>query len=644
MSRLTPAQQHILENWQRGPAAVMGPAGSGKTFLIPALLADGLEVRGLSASRIHVLVPTHEAAVRVQIETRAYLQPETPLPAILTLTELCQRLQREWNPAFIHLTAISDAQRETLLDAVLQTFPAAVRPPGALSFLTRSFWPRDLASGRLPLIRSASPPETCIWWPLFEALPEILSAYQRKLTHAQLYDPATLIADTADFLQAHPAIQEQLCGRLDWLIQDDAHQSTPLEGRLLTQLIGPQTALLRLGDPHQRILSFLGADGQDFQDFIRRCPVFELQACQHSAGALSALLRDFTETWPEAFSGGPMPTSGEHSPELGWIWIKAYPSAEAEEAALIQACQTLLAAAQSVAVLCRTHRAGQELATLLTAAGLPVLRHHQPPEHTQAALSLLQDLLLYLNEPDDLERFQALMSHLGLSRTGLQLIFPTGLNSHELTAAAAGLLWSPELSCLETLMRACRQLRKLRAPLRQTPTDLLHWLSTEFSPEQAQTWAALQTLWQQSATPDAHDLTDFAHWLQQEGIQRLLRHQAEGLTCRGHVHILTIHRSGGLSWDAVLLPRLQPIRPGSPPEVRVWLEALRANSSPNEAREHLKREAEHEELRVIYRALSRARRHLLVSTRHTEAREQNRSTPSHVFQRLRNGYLRTKGG
>ncbi len=656
-------QAQILANYRGGRCAVLAAPGSGKTTLISHLVAEMVSLREISPRRILVLTFTESAAAEFEQRTLALLHRRMAQPNFSTLHAFCNKLLRQLHSAYSQREVLSDERKYALLEEVLFKRKLSHSQLDYVRLVADILMPRYRQRSYLTPLASAEDVGTRTGIPsdhaeLLFQLPEIIADYENLLSIGQFIDYDMMISETHRLLLEHPTALQLIRARYHWIIEDEAQDSNLLQTAILELIAGDKGNLLRVGDPNQSIYGFNGADYRRLTRFADNYTAYPMGQSNRSAPPVIALANAFHSLYSQAFPSAVEIQPGIKNPPPGWIWIKNYPSLEAEVAALIQACQSLLSQNQSMAILCRTNQSCLWLEQKLSAAELPTRLHHEKSPHffKTPLVHLLRDLFAYLLQPWDYPRFQQLMSGLGFSRQGLRQLFPDSINAGDLKALAEQWLYTPDLSS-EAYLRLSDYAGKLFFLIQHQHYNVswqLEWIAENMlssSDEQFQLrllhqlW--LKTHWNSgSQSPEA-----FLAWLEKAGMRKIRQLMAPeepeaNLKAPGVVHLLTVHRAKGLEWDAVLLPLFQYGQPftAQDQELRTLLAALQQGLPYQSVMDQIADEEERESIRLVYVALTRARRNLLLSCSRERLPEAGlyQAPDSPLFHSLRNWYTMQK--
>lgn len=636
-------QQAIQDQYQGGKAAVLAAPGAGKTTLISRLISHWVNEKQVDGREILVLTFTENAAREFEQRTRPLLNlsaPGSTQPTFATIHSFCNRLLRQWHVDYSDRQVAGDERRYGVIDELLQSENL---------WSSEIDYTRLMADHLIPAYRQRAylrqPQDTAqlhAWVgmdsehaELLVKLPALMARYDQILTESALLDYDLMILATHELLSQNPALLDRLRGRYRYLLEDEAQDSNASQTALLELIVGDQRNWLRVGDPNQSIYGFGGADYRELQQFAEAERAFPMAQSNRS----SSPIMDFANAYQQAFRSD-FPSSvrlepGFKNPDAGWIWVKAYSHLQDELQAAIQAARTLLAEEQSVGVLCRTNLNGQWLHEQFQQAGLPAVLHHDRADHffQSDLVKTLAQVVHFLLEPHQFYRYQQALLALGVDRYTLKLLLdPEVAVAEQLQTLAEGMLYHPAAPDLayQRLIDVNRQLLFLLEHAHYPLIDLLEWITEKLfdRSEDRMKLRILEGLWLQTDQAELQQLECFVQWLTQAG-QRKIRQalvpengQAD-LTCKGALHIMTVHKAKGLEWDGVLMPLFHLGKPFDFPdtEVRVLLKCLQTGAPYSAMLDEMKMQEESESVRLAYVGMTRARRYLSV----TRSREKHKA-------------------
>lgn len=657
-------QQAVLEQYSQGQRAVLAAPGAGKTTLISRLIAHWIESEHVASQRILVLTFTESAAREFEQRTLSLLPPFIEPPVFSTIHGFCNRLLRQLDARFSDRGVASEERRYRLLDDILQAAGVWSSDLDYARLLADVLIPRYRQQPFLRLPTSAAELEDWTGVPsehaeLLLGLPRWLAHYEARLAQENLLDYDMMISATYDLLCQRPQVLEHLRQRYTHILEDEAQDSNRLQTQVLQLIAGEQGHWLRVGDPNQSIYSFSGADFQELTRFAQQQGVFAMQQSNRSSLPIMDLANRFHSRHSPAFPSPVYLAPGVKNPDDGWIWARLYTDTASELEAVLQAAQNLLQQNLSVAILCRTNLSGQWLYDHLRAAHLPAVLHHDRSEHffQSDGVRLLKRILDYLLQADQFHLLQQVLLELGHSRQLLKtLLDPRVPVAKQLRQLAQGLVYHPTVAgeAYAQFVKHCQSLLFLIEHLYYPIGDLLEWITERlvFSLEQRMQLRLLYNLWQQTHQQPIQDLERFRLWLDQAASRKIKQalipvESEESLTEPGVVHVLTAHKAKGLEWDGVLLPLFQfgqSFR-SADQELRILMRCLQQGLPYQTLLDAHEEAEEQENVRLVYVAITRARRFLSF----TSSREANRAAGiyqhkvSPLFESLYACYREQKG-
>jgi superfamily I DNA/RNA helicase/RecB family exonuclease len=279
---LDPAQQRVVDH-RGGPLLVLAGPGTGKTTTLVEAIVDRIENRGASADSVLALTFSRKAAEHLRDSVAARLGRTTQSLVCATFHSFAYGLVRQFSPAEHYaapLRLLSAPEQDVMVRELLGRGDEAVRWPRELAAAvgTRGFaaevmavlartQEKGLGFARLrQLGQSEGRPE-------LTAAADFMEQYDAVLTDQNLLDYPGLIAQAVSLLQ-DPAIpaREELRSRFVHVFVDEYQDTDPSQVVLLKAIAGDGRDLIAVGDPHQSIYGFRGADLRGILDFPASFP------------------------------------------------------------------------------------------------------------------------------------------------------------------------------------------------------------------------------------------------------------------------------------------------------------------------------------------------------------------------------------
>ena len=428
-------QRRVVEH-PGGPLLVLAGPGTGKTTTLVEAIVERIEGRGARPDQVLALTFSRKAAEQLRDRVTARLGRTTGAALTSTFHSFAYGLVREFSPADLYeqpLRLLSAPEQDVVLRELLADHPESVRWPDALrrAVGTRGF-AREVegvlsrarekgldGSQLVELGRTGDVPE-------FVAAGLFLEQYLTVLDSQGATDYADLIRRAAIEAEAH---RDLLRDRFRHVFVDEYQDTDPGQVALLRALAGEGRDLVVVGDPHQSIYGFRGADVRGILEFPTQFPRADgrpaevvalrttrrfgpriLLAAQRVAGRLG-LPGTIDAQAREAFLH-PEAVAGAHGDGLVRVLTFDTDRAEAEHLAdlLRRAHLEDGIGWDEMAVLVRSGRATlPALRRALGAAGVPVevAADELPLVRDPAVAPLLEALRAVLNldneDPDDID-------------------------------------------------------------------------------------------------------------------------------------------------------------------------------------------------------------------------------------------------
>jgi superfamily I DNA/RNA helicase/RecB family exonuclease len=271
-------QQRVVEH-PGGPLLVLAGPGTGKTTTLVEAIAHQIEHRGVHPDRILALTFSRKAAeqLRDRVTTRVGRTMSTTLAS--TFHSFAYALIRAYSPTELYdaqLRLLSAPEADVVLRELLRDHEESVTWPDRFREATRTRgFAREVQAvlGRarekgldgaelLALGRREGVPE-------FVAAGIFLDQYLTILDNLGATDYPDLIRRAVIEAEMH---RSELRERFSHVFVDEYQDTDPGQVALLRALAGDGRNLVVVGDPHQSIYAFRGAEVRGILDFPRQFP------------------------------------------------------------------------------------------------------------------------------------------------------------------------------------------------------------------------------------------------------------------------------------------------------------------------------------------------------------------------------------
>lgn len=296
--KITPRddQKPVLD-YKKGSMAISAVPGAGKTTILLALIIKLIE-RGVIPTNIFVLTYMDSAARNFRERIKNMCPNTTLLPNISTIHGLALKIIKE-NSNFerLNLSAdfeiCDDTQRMRIIKSIggKNTKTEIDEFDRAISVLKLQEGDIDRPSGDKKI----------------EKFKTFFKEYQAKLREANLIDYDDILIMSVKLLENNPDILEYYQNICEYIIEDEAQDSSGVQQRLIGLLSGKHKNLIRCGDINQAITTtFSNADVEGFRKFIAEADTTvemnHSQRCTQDVMTLANNLVNFgNEILPKAF-------------------------------------------------------------------------------------------------------------------------------------------------------------------------------------------------------------------------------------------------------------------------------------------------------------------------------------------------------
>lgn len=289
-----PDQAPVLE-YKSGKMAISAVPGAGKTTILLALILKLLE-NGVTAENIFVLTYMESAARNFRERIKNIRQNSSQLPNISTIHGLALRILKE-NGNFERLGLSSDFEicDDTQRSRIIREISAKLKLKKtetdefdrAISVfkLGEGVFGDHLADAKL------------------KKFAEFFNHYQTALKSQNLIDYDDMLISSVKLLRENEDILKHYQEICEYIIEDEAQDSSSIQQELIGLLSGKHKNLIRCGDINQAITTtFSNADVEGFRKFIQESNDVSMncsQRCTKDVWTLANNLVKFADTKPE---------------------------------------------------------------------------------------------------------------------------------------------------------------------------------------------------------------------------------------------------------------------------------------------------------------------------------------------------------
>ena len=269
-------QRRVVEH-PGGPLLVLAGPGTGKTTTLVEAIVDRVEQRGAAPDAVLALTFSRKAAEQLRDRVAARLGRTSSTPMAATFHSFAYGLIRQYAPAELYaspLRLLSAPEQDVILRELLTTSPESVRWPEELgrALGTRGFArevhdvlararEKGLDGDELRALGERADE------PAYVAAGLFLDQYLVNLDSQGAVDYADLIRRAVLEATDH---RLELRERFRYVFVDEYQDTDPGQVALLQALAGDGSDLVAVGDPHQSIYAFRGAEVRGILDFPDR--------------------------------------------------------------------------------------------------------------------------------------------------------------------------------------------------------------------------------------------------------------------------------------------------------------------------------------------------------------------------------------
>ena len=620
--KITPRddQKPVLD-YKKGSMAISAVPGAGKTTILLALIIKLIE-RGVVPTNIFVLTYMDSAARNFRERIKNMCPNTTLLPNISTIHGLALKIIKE-NSNFerLNLSAdfeiCDDTQRMRIIKGITGKFTKteADEFDRAISVL-------KLQEGDISKPSSDKK---------IEKFKTFFKEYQAQLREANLIDYDDILIMSVKLLENNPDILEYYQNICEYIIEDEAQDSSGVQQRLIGLLSGKHKNLIRCGDINQAITTtFSNADVEGFRRFIAEADTTvemnHSQRCTQDVMTLANNLVNFgNEILPKAFFTSYMQgVTGKNPVSENAIFSRVFENAFAERNFVLKEIKNILTRNKNatIGILLRNNYQVASWAGFINDAGLKSITRSESLGQ-KGVFNTIFSILKFIQNPFDNEVLVSTyetLADLGFYKQRLQLeirasekpFIEKDGDDIESTALAQ-FLWdmqywlnSSTLPLEELVIRI--GLFYYTSDIEKSNVYLIAILVKRLNAS-GKFDLTLQRLEELAKKPT---LSGFKFFSEDEDKDAM----------RGKVQIMTLHKSKGDEFEYVFLPEMAEknlsidVSKAKTKASTIFMEEVRAFNPSYKSKSELElREFNSEEsLRLLYVAITRAQLKLYITT------------------------------
>ena len=635
-------QKPVLD-YEKGSMAISAVPGAGKTTILLALIMKLIN-KGISPANIFVLTYMESAARNFRERIKNMAPDNNQLPNISTIHGLALRIIKD-NSNYERLGLDSDfeicddTQRMRILKSIDGRFTKT-----ELEEFDRAISVLKLQNGDI------NTPTTDKKVEKFKAF---YREYQQKLDEANLIDYDDILLFSVKLLEKNDDIREYYQNICEYIIEDEAQDSSGIQQKLIGLLTGKHKNIIRCGDINQAITTtFSNADVEGFRNFIQTADkLVEMNHSQRCAQEVMDLANK-TILWgerllPKAFFKSLMQgVDGKNPISENAIYTKVFDKAFEEKNFILKEIKNILTRDKNatIGILLRGNYQVANWTQFVNDAGFKSITRSESLGQ-KAVFNTIFSILKYLQTPfdnDSLVSVYETLSDLGHYKQRLQLEIK---NSKEPFITKNGdNIESPELA--QFLWDMQYWLNSSTIPLEELVIKIgLYYYTSDI--EKSNVYL-IATLVRKLNTNNNYDLVverlDALSKRPSLSGFKFFSEEEDDSAVKGKVQIMTLHKSKGDEFEYVFIPELAEkslsidTSQSTLKASTIFMESIRGFNPDYKVKSEaeLKDFSAEESLRLFYVAITRAKKKLYITTSQ-KIKSFNREVeqmPSIVFDEL----------
>lgn len=414
-------QKPVLE-YKKGSMAISAVPGAGKTTILLALVIK-LMSNGVNPNNIYVLTYMDSAARNFRERIKNMCPESVLLPNISTIHGLALKILKE-NSNFERLNLTDDFEicDDTQRMKIIRAIGSKLSKTDLEDF-DRATSVFKLQEGNI---------ETPSTDKKIEKFKLFFKEYQNQLQEANMIDYDDILILSVKLLENNPDILEYYQDFCEYIIEDEAQDSSGVQQRLIGLLSGKHKNLIRCGDINQAITTtFSNADVEGFRKFIQNSDntveMNHSQRCTQDVMTLANNLVDWgSSLLPKAFFKSYMQgVKGKNPNSQNAIYSQVFDNVFAEKNYVLKEIKNILTREKNatIGLLLRNNYQVGAWASFINDAGLKTITRSECLGQ-KGVFNTIFEILKFIQKPFDNEVLASTyekLAELGFYKQRLQL-------------------------------------------------------------------------------------------------------------------------------------------------------------------------------------------------------------------------------
>lgn len=273
-------QKPVLD-YESGKMAISAVPGAGKTTILLALILKLLE-RGINPENIFVMTYMESAARNFRERIKNVRKNSSSLPNISTIHGLALRILKE-NGNYERLglaydfEICDDSQKTRIISAIASKMNLNKTDTNNFERCVSVY---KISNGNFENIQFSNEKNNST----LKKFKTFFEYYQETLAQSNLIDYDDMLLASVKLLEENEDIRKYYQNICQYIIEDEAQDSSAIQQRLINLLSGKHKNLIRCGDINQAITTtFSNADVEGFRQFIKTSKNVNMNRSQRCA-------------------------------------------------------------------------------------------------------------------------------------------------------------------------------------------------------------------------------------------------------------------------------------------------------------------------------------------------------------------------